>query len=62
MFIERKSTQQVMGPELVNCPTAISRKTNGIPMRNRNIKYGIKKAPFNYLNNFEVKLRCNYYI
>ena len=34
-----------MGPFEVNCPTDISRKTNGIPIMIRARKYGIKKAP-----------------
>ena len=37
--------QHVSGPELVNWPTHISMKTNGMPTNNKNIKYGIKKTP-----------------
>lgn len=44
-------TQLDIGPFEVNCPTAISRNTNGMPITISAKKYGIKKAPFTIQSN-----------
>jgi hypothetical protein len=36
-------TNNGLRPE--NCPMLNSRKNNGMPQRNKNVKYGIRKAP-----------------
>ena len=37
--------QTLMGPWLENCPAPISNRKMGRPMQNREMKYGMRKAP-----------------
>lgn len=41
--------QHVIAPWLVYWPKLSSRKNNGIPTRNKNIKYGIKNTPLTFI-------------